>query len=125
VPGMSENIRVIGVIGRFLEHARIYHFGAGKADPLDGDWYIGSADWMYRNLNNRVEVLVPVRDPLARKRLNHIRELHDLDHRTAWDLLPTGEYVERMPPPGAPEHSPEAQGVFLTMMNEALAGERP
>src|SRR5678816_709386 len=50
VPGLSENIRVISVIGRFLEHSRIFYFRNGAQDELDGEFYIGSADWMYRNL---------------------------------------------------------------------------
>ena len=62
VPGMSENIRVIRVIGRFLEHGRIFWFRNGQEDPLDGEFYIGSADWMYRNLNTRVEAVCPIED---------------------------------------------------------------
>src|SRR5678815_4412520 len=62
VPGLSENIRVISVVGRFLEHSRIFHFAQGAADPVQGAWFISSADWMYRNLSSRVEVAVPVKD---------------------------------------------------------------
>jgi hypothetical protein len=62
VPGLSENIRIVSVVGRFLEHARIFHFAAGQDDPVDGEWYIGSGDWMSRNLNNRVEAVAPVQD---------------------------------------------------------------
>ena len=60
VPGLSDNIRVISVIGRFLEHSRIFYFRNGADDPVDGEFYIGSADWMYRNLLARVEAVVPI-----------------------------------------------------------------
>ncbi|MBX3364068.1 MAG: polyphosphate kinase 1 [Phycisphaeraceae bacterium] len=122
VVGLSENIRVIAVIGRFLEHSRVYHFGAGKEDPLDGEWYIGSPDWMYRNLSNRVEVLVPVNDRQARARLQKLRDIHERDQRTAWDLQPDGSYIERMPPPDADPLSPEALGAFVSFMNEVAPG---
>jgi polyphosphate kinase len=59
-PGRSEGIRVRSVIGRFLEHSRIFHFAAGAAEPEQGDFFIGSADWMYRNLSKRVEVIAPI-----------------------------------------------------------------
>ena len=65
VPGLSENIRVISVIGRFLEHSRIFYFRNGAADPVDGEFYIGSADWMYRNLHARVEADRPDRAAAA------------------------------------------------------------
>ncbi len=55
VPVRTEGIRIRSIIGRFLEHSRIFHFAAGQENPLDGDFYIGSADWMYRNLSKRVE----------------------------------------------------------------------
>src|SRR5262252_836653 len=60
VPGLTEGIRVRSIIGRFLEHSRIFHFAAGREDPADGKFYIGSADWMFRNLSKRVEVIAPV-----------------------------------------------------------------
>src|SRR6185295_563619 len=60
VAGLSENIRVISVIGRFLEHSRVFYFRAGAENPIDGEFYIGSADWMYRNLLHRVEVATPI-----------------------------------------------------------------
>ena len=64
VPGATDNIRVRSVIGRFLEHSRIFHFANGNADPRDGDYYIGSADWMYRNLTRRVEAVTPIADKM-------------------------------------------------------------
>src|SRR5213078_2127567 len=62
VAGQSENIRVISVIGRFLEHSRIFFFRNGFESALEGEFYLGSADWMYRNLLERVEAVVPVED---------------------------------------------------------------
>lgn len=121
IPGLSENIRVMSVIGRFLEHSRIFYFSAGKDDPLEGDWYIGSADWMYRNLNNRVEAVCPVYDAEARGRLHEILTVMLADHRNAWDLMPDGAYVRREPPPGADPESPEVLGVFQTLMRRAAA----
>jgi polyphosphate kinase len=119
IPGLSENIRVMSVIGRFLEHSRIFFFSAGKDDPLEGDWFIGSADWMYRNLNNRVEAICPVYDPEARARLHEIIETVLRDHRSAWDLMPDGSYVRRAPPAGTDPGSPEVLGVFETLMRRA------
>lgn len=119
VPGLSENIRVSSVVGRFLEHSRIYHFANGEADAADGDWYISSADWMYRNLSNRVEVCCPVRDSDAKRRLVRIFEVHHRDHVNAWDLTPAGSYARRTPPKDAKEGSPEAMGTFETLMREA------
>jgi polyphosphate kinase len=95
VPGLSENIRVMSVVGRFLEHARIFHFASGNEDPLDGDWLISSADWMYRNLSNRVEVALPVRDKEARARLYRIICVHLADQRFAWDMSGDGTYERR------------------------------
>jgi polyphosphate kinase len=87
VTGHSERIRVVSRLGRFLEHARIYHFGNGGRD----DYYIGSADWRPRNLRRRVEVVAPVSDPGARAMLDQIltRELADPE---AWILRPDGSY---------------------------------
>ncbi|MFM7134519.1 MAG: polyphosphate kinase 1, partial [Planctomycetota bacterium] len=79
VPGLSENIRVVSTIGRFLEHSRIFWFGNGRSDPLDGDFYIGSADWMYRNLNTRVECAAPIEERRHRARLWEILNLHLTD----------------------------------------------
>jgi polyphosphate kinase len=121
IEGLSENIRVLSVIGRFLEHARIFHFGAGREELLDGDWYIASADWMYRNLSNRVEVAVPVRDAVAKARLAEIISTHLADHCQAWELEPDGEYRRRTIPEGTPEDSPVALGTFETLIRAAAA----
>lgn len=119
VPGLSEGIRVFSVLGRFLEHSRIFHFGAGHADPLEGHWYIASADWMYRNLNNRVESGVPVFGRANRAKLLRIIEIMSADCRGAWELNPDGTYTQRTAPIDSPEDSPEVLGTFETMMREA------
>ncbi|MEQ8844956.1 MAG: polyphosphate kinase 1 [Phycisphaerales bacterium] len=95
VPGLSENIRVVSVVGRFLEHSRIFHFASGQADPLQGRWFIGSADWMYRNLNNRLEAICPIYDSAARARLLEIMRANLEDRDYAWDLQPGGDYQRR------------------------------
>src|SRR5205823_8336797 len=69
VPGLTENIRIRSIVGRFLEHSRIYYFANGQESPLDGEYYIGSADWMQRNLSARVEAIVPIEVRPHRERL--------------------------------------------------------
>ena len=89
VPGLSENIRTRSILGRFLEHSRIYYFG-GDGDP---EYWIGSADLMHRNLDRRVEVLCQVTD---RAPTTHLQDFLDLafdDNIAAWDLQPDGEWV--------------------------------
>ena len=93
VPGVSDNIRVISVVGRFLEHSRIYYFRNGG----DEEYYIGSADLMKRNLEQRVEIVVPVEAPALREELRAILDLHMEDQRSAWDMQPDGTYVQRRP----------------------------
>lgn len=119
VPGLSENIRVMSVVGRFLEHSRLFHFAAGHEDPIQGDWYIGSADWMYRNLSVRVEAATPVKDPDARRRLARIVGVMLADRVNAWDLSPAGTYARRTPQADAASDSPAAMGTFATLMLEA------
>ena len=121
VPGLSDNIRVASVIGRFLEHSRLFYFGAGQPDPLDGDWYIASADWMSRNLDGRVEAACPVRDRASRATLLRLLQIMSEDRRNAWRLEPDGRYVPLVPRHSAPADSPEALGTFAALMNEAQA----
>ena len=99
VPSWSENIRVRSVIGRFLEHSRIFYFGAGHEQPLDGEFYIGSADWMSRNLSSRIEVVAPVLARAARERLWEILDVTLRDRRQAWSLGPDGHYQQLQPDP--------------------------
>jgi len=92
IPGLSENIRVISVVGRFLEHARIYYFRNNGAD----EYFIASADAMKRNLEARVEVLCPVEPPELKKELRDIFDTHLSDHCSAWDMQPDGSYLQRI-----------------------------
>jgi polyphosphate kinase len=122
VPGLSENIRVTSVIGRFLEHSRLFYFGAGQADPLAGEWFIGSADWMGRNLDGRVEAVCPVHDQAARTKLLRLLQIMSEDRRNAWRLQADGRYLPLVPRPDAPADTAETLGTFQALMNDALAG---
>ncbi|MCO6441390.1 MAG: polyphosphate kinase 1 [Nitrococcus mobilis] len=93
IPGVSENVRIISIVGRFLEHSRIYYFHNGGNE----EYYIGSADSMMRNLEHRVEVLVPVEDAPLQAELRQIIDLHLNDQRSAWDMHSDGSYVQRHP----------------------------
>jgi polyphosphate kinase len=93
VEGLSENIRVLSIIGRFLEHSRIWMFGNDGAP----EYYFGSADWMPRNLDRRVEVVTPIANPLFQRRLQSVLDVCLNDNRQAWDLQPDGRYVQRHP----------------------------
>ncbi|HQR17030.1 MAG TPA: polyphosphate kinase 1 [Gemmatimonadales bacterium] len=99
VPGVSDNIRVISIVGRFLEHSRAFWFHNGGADEV----YIGSADWMPRNLDRRVEAVAPIEDPLHRRTMREVLDLMWEDNRQAWDLLPDGTYRQRQPSSAAEE----------------------
>jgi polyphosphate kinase len=96
-PKFTENIRVISVVGRFLEHSRIFHFAAGQAKPVDGEFYIGSADWMTRNLSYRVELITPVLDRQGKETLWEVLEAILMDQRQAWIMQNDGKY--RLPTP--------------------------
>ena len=94
--GLSENIRVRSIVGRYLEHSRIYEFanGAGAGEPA---FYIGSADLMPRNLDRRVEALTPVNDRDLQDRLREILAVDLADDVLAWRLLPDGTWT-KIPP---------------------------
>jgi len=93
VPGLSENISVISIVGRFLEHGRVYYFQNGGAE----EYFIGSADCMRRNLESRVETLVAVEDPALRKQIAGFLERQLTDARSAWEMQADGSYVQRRP----------------------------
>jgi polyphosphate kinase len=95
VRGVSDNIRVRSIVGRFLEHSRIYYFANGGEDEI----YIGSADWMPRNLYERVEVLVPLRDEMLRQRVRHeILDAYLADNRKARLLTKDETYIRAWQP---------------------------
>lgn len=95
IEGQSQNINVTSIIGRFLEHSRLFYFRNGSTDPLDGDFFIGSADWMYRNLHGRVEAIVPIFDRKLKEKLWETLQLCVNDQRQAWVMKPDGSYVKR------------------------------
>ena len=91
--GVSDHIRVMSIIGRFLEHSRIWHFLNGGQDEL----YIGSADWMPRNFLRRVEAVAPVETPVLQDRLRSLLAACLEDNRQAWDLGADGRWIQRRP----------------------------
>jgi polyphosphate kinase len=95
VLGLSENIKVVSVVGRFLEHSRVFYFRRGAKEAVDGKVYLGSADWMHRNLNNRVEIVCPVEDLELKREILELLDLTWNDPYSAWDLQPDGEYKRR------------------------------
>ncbi len=106
----SENIRVISILGRFLEHTRIYYFGNHGDDEI----YLGSADWMSRNLNDRVEAIVEVKAPQHKERLLELLNRALNDPVSAWDLHADGHYVQRRP-----ETPNDATGFQAQLMEQA------
>ncbi|MEX1185479.1 MAG: polyphosphate kinase 1 [Gemmatimonadaceae bacterium] len=93
LPGVSERIRVLSIVGRFLEHSRIWYWENG-GEP---EYYFGSPDWMPRNLDRRVECVVPVEDPRLHPRLKSLLETSLADNRQAWELRSDGTYEQRLP----------------------------
>jgi polyphosphate kinase len=118
VPGRTEGIRVRSIIGRFLEHSRIFHFAAGEENPAAGEFYIGSADWMHRNLSGRVEVVTPICAPALKERLWEVLDICLRDSRQAWILHSDGSY-ELADRDGAGE-GPESLGTHQTLMDLAV-----
>jgi polyphosphate kinase len=119
VPGQTENIRIRSIIGRFLEHSRVAYFANGNETPLDGDFFIGSADWMVRNLSRRIEVGTPVLAAGPRQRLWEFLDICLRDKRQAWVLDADGAYSQLKPDgEGNPEGS-EVIGTHQELMNLA------
>jgi len=119
VPGQTENIRVRSIIGRFLEHSRVFHFANGKEDPIEGDFFIGSADWMVRNLSKRVEVVTPIFGVDHKKKLQEFLDVCLKDRRQAWVLGSDGAYTQLRPEDGSAAE--DALGTHQTMMNRMRA----
>ena len=114
VKGISENIEVRSILGRFLEHSRIFYF-KNNGNP---EIYLSSADWMTRNLHRRIELMYPVEDPKIKNELYNILELYWKDNTKSWRLLPDGSYEKITPLPGEEEFC--AQKYFL----EKIAREK-
>jgi polyphosphate kinase len=110
---VTDNVRIRSVVGRFLEHSRIYHFAAGADDPLEGELLIGSADWMHRNLSDRVEAVVPIGERRNRSSLWEILEICLADRRTAWQMQPDGSYRQLQP---EPDEDDDFEGTHTTLV---------
>ena len=91
VPGLSERIRVRSIVGRYLEHSRVFYFANG-AGPRQPAYYIGSADLMPRNLDRRVEAVIPIQDPALQERLQEVLDVNLADDALSWRLLPDGSW---------------------------------
>jgi polyphosphate kinase len=118
IPGVSENVRVVSIVGRFLEHARAFAFTVGGTT----DYWIGSADMMARNLDNRVELVTPVDDPLACAEIQAMLDLQLSDTALSWELGPDGSWTRIRPPEGEePRNSQEALMEYVSRQSRAPA----
>lgn len=129
VPGLSENIRVRSVLGRFLEHSRIFVFGqeapaspTGRVAGEPPEVWIGSADMMHRNLDRRVEALVELADPAHRRELAAMIDTVFEDDAACWELGPLGEWTRRVAADGRPLR--DLQESFIESRNQVLAARR-
>ncbi len=110
IPGLSDTVRVMSTVGRFLEHSRIFFFRNGG----ESEYYIGSADCMKRNLDNRVELFIPIEEEKLRRKLRAVLDAHLHDERSTWDMRADGSYVQRRP-----EKETETAGVHQVLMELA------
>jgi len=120
VPGVSENIRVISIVGRFLEHSRIYYFRNAGAE----EYFIGSADCMTRNLEARVETVVPIDDPDCQRTLREIFDVQFNDRRSAWDMQSDGSYIQRMPAEGEEQRGAQEILIGLAQKRARASGRK-
>ncbi|AGH95027.1 polyphosphate kinase 1 [Pseudobdellovibrio exovorus] len=93
--GISETLQVQSTLGRFLEHSRVFYFRNGHEDPLDGDFFIASADWMYRNLHARVESMSPIYDRTAKEKLWSILQMYWNDKKQSWTMKSDATYERK------------------------------
>ncbi|MBT8128186.1 MAG: polyphosphate kinase 1 [Gammaproteobacteria bacterium] len=120
IPGLSENVRIISVVGRFLEHTRIYYFHNGGHE----EYYIGSADLMTRNLESRVEVVAPVDDERLRQELRLILDVQLSSKKDVWVMQQDGSYAPKpMPAGGEPERSSQETFIELAQKRKAAAAK--
>lgn len=119
IEGLSESVTVISIVGRFLEHARLYFFGNG-GEP---EFYIGSADIMKRNLESRVEVVVPIEDPILQKDLTHLLDIQLDDRYSTWDMQSDGTYVQRQPANANEEKGCQQRIIEIAEKREAALGK--
>jgi polyphosphate kinase len=115
--GVSENIRVSSVIGRFLEHSRMFWFANGGQEES----YIGSADWMGRNLDRRVEAVVPIEDPNLQQKLVRLIDTYLADTCSAWDMQADGSFQRRIPE----DESIAVQNTLIKMWHRELRSPEP
>ena len=113
LPGISEKIRVISIIGRFLEHSRIFYFHNNGEEEI----FIGSADWMTRNLSRRVEAVTPIKSPEIFRDLQEILGVMLADNRKAWELQSDGTFIQRKPQKGEAAHS--THDIFMEMAKQS------
>jgi len=120
IAGLSHNVTVISVVGRFLEHTRIYYFRNGGSE----EYFIGSADCMKRNLESRVETVVPVEDREGQLALKQIFDVQLADRRSAWDMQSDGTYSQRMPAAGDDPRGSQEILVDLAQNRARAAGRK-
>lgn len=116
IKGVSETLTVRSTLGRFLEHSRIFYFRNGKENPLDGDFFLGSADWMYRNLHGRVEAISPIYDKVAKEKLWSILQLYLNDTKQTWIMRADGTYDKKYK-----NTETQSNGVQNDLMKSVLA----
>lgn len=115
IPGLSDNVTVTSIVGRFLEHCRIYHFrNCGQEE-----YYIGSADLMKRNLESRVEVVAPIDNPKLQEELRLILDVQLSSQKHAWVMQPDGSYKERTN--SSSKDVPESQETFIALAQKRMA----
>ncbi len=115
IPGLSENVRVIGLVGRFLEHCRIYYFQNGGEE----EYFIGSADLMRRNLESRVEVIAPVEEPRLRQELRLILDAQLSSRKNVWEMQADGSYIEVQAPDG--RETKDSQEISIDLAQKRMA----
>jgi polyphosphate kinase len=120
VKGLSESIEVVSIVGRYLEHARIILFGNGGSEEI----YLSSADWLPRNLEKRIELMFPVRDEKARKRVREILSAYFLDTAKAHRLQPNGRWKKTRPAEGQAPYSAQA-AFYETVKRRKALDEAP